>query len=282
LLGADIPAVAGLRPLHELFSAEADVKLAEAVQLFSSKDEGASHGGNMTEQEIKALQDTHAAEIAERDKQIQALTGQFAEMNKKFEQLSATTGSIDDARRNAEVAEAKARADAAEKARKAAETAAKVAKDAQEASEARERENAERLAALEADAKRNRIRELVASIKIPAFRPFVAQYADMASRVPGGETKVYVEDVNGGKVAALDQLTDLVKLLNNAGGNLLKVYSQNDKPELAEDSADKEVDRLAKKYAQDNKVDYATAVQRVLNDNPALKEAYVHRKPAAA
>jgi len=297
LLGADIPAVAGLRPLHELFAAEAgDVHTAEAINLFSSQGGNSTQEGHVTPEELKAMQDKHAAEVAERDKKIaeqqtaiDANGKALAELTKKFEDLSKSTSNLDDVRRNALVAESEARAKAADTARASAEAAAKAAKDAQEAAEAALKAERERVAAFEEQIRKGSIGKMVSSVTIPALRPLFAQFADMATRLQKYEAddrgRVYTVDVNGGKVSALEALEGHIKTINAAGATLFKVHSQNDKPELAEDSPDKEVDRLARKYMldhKDSKVDYATAVQRVLAENPTLKEAYVHRKPAVA
>ena len=306
LLGAEIPAVAGLRPLHELFSAEAgDVHTAEAINLFSSQDGDALHGGSMTEQEIKALQDRLAAAEAdkvERDKKAKedadkiakleadnkANAAALADLTKRFESLSVSAGDLDDVRKNALVAEAKAKADTAERARAAAEAKAKAEADARAAAEETLKAEREKTAKLEEDARRSRIEKLISSVKVPAVRAFVAQFADMATRVPEGQTKVYVQDLNGGKVEAFKALEDMIKLFNSESAKLFTIHSLDPgagKPDgLQHDAPDMEVDRLTKKYMQEHKdVSYTDAFNAVLAENPELKRAYVLRlKPQAA
>lgn len=294
LLGADIPAVAGLRPLHELFSAEAgEVHTAEAIQLFAAAN---PHGGSMTPEQVKELQDKLAAAEA-RNKELEAQAKAHAEAtakleadNKKnadglaeltarFEALSKGTNSIDDVRRNALVAEANAKADAERKAREASDAAAKAALAAKEAAESAITAEREKVAKLEEDARKVRIKDLIASVKIPAFRPLFAQYADLVTRQP--DTKVY--DLHGGEHAGLKALEDHIKMFNADSAKIFKVFSREEPIDGRQpDSPDMEVDKLTKQYMAEHKVAYTVAMQKVLDSNPALKEAYAKRSTAAA
>lgn len=301
LLGAEIPAVAGLRPLHELFSADAEVHNAEAIQLFSSEGEN-QHGGNtMSDEDTKKLQDeldaanSRAADLEAKAKaDAEALAKLQAEnksnadglasLTKRFEDMSRSNGNLDDVRRNAELTEAKAKAEAADKARIAAEARARAEADAREVAQTELKLNAERIAALEEDGRKRRIDSLVAAVKVPALRKFFAQYADMATRVREGEAKVYVNDLNGGKHEALAELEQAINLVNSDAAKLFTLYSKEDTEKLdgrQHDSPDMEVDRLAKKYQAEHKdVAYSDAMRIVLDANPELKEAYAKRRTA--
>jgi len=296
LLGADIPAVAGLRPLHELFADAGDVHTVEAH--YSSQ--GENHGGNkMTDDEVKALQ-TQLEEANLKNAELEAKAKADAEalakltadnktnadglatLTKRFEDMSRNNNNIDDVRRNAELAEARAKAESADKARLAAEASARAAREEAEAAQERIRLEQEKVAELEEKGRRTRIDRLVATVKVPAVRRFVAQYADMATRVPDGELKVYVQDLNGGKVEALRELEEVVKLFNPESAKLFTLHSTHE-DEIIDgrqpDSPDHQVDRLTKAYMKEHNVkDYAAAMKSVLDEDPGLKEAYVKRR----
>lgn len=289
LLGAEIPAVAGLKPLHELFSAEAVVKFGEAKTVVSSTDDQTpSNQANKDEQMSKELEEKLAkfeadltAEKAAREAaetKAKEAADKATEAEARVTQLSTqlqTTGvdtvlhSLGEREREAKFAQE----------RSARESAEKVAKAEKEAREAIERQYATEKAAreaLEETQRRDRIDRVASSCRIPALRPFVQQFVDLATKTP--DAKVYNE--KGESITALKAIEEFVTYANANAGKMLQLVSSQTK-DIREDGdgedAAAEVDKRARKYALDHKATYPDAMKAVLQEDPALGERYMRQ-----
>jgi hypothetical protein len=293
LLGAEIPAVAGLRPLHELFSAnDGEVHASEAVRFHSQEDT------EMTPEQIAELQaKVEAAEkaAAEERAKREAAEKQYAEQKtareaeekrrqEEQDRLKSLRKQIDNADAETQVKELSLRLDSAEKARKA-EEARNIALEA-ELKEYRER--AEKLAEQQ---RKDRIESVVKSCKIPALRTFVGQFLDLATR--NGEQKVYSSDNQ--PLSGITAVEEFVKYANANVGRIFTVVSgelpaDERRQQLGAMDSDGErvgveVDRKVKAYMQEHglkQADYSTAMKSVLDADPTLKEQYVRAQNRAA
>jgi hypothetical protein len=287
LLGAEIPAVAGLRPLHEHFSdASADaLKYADETPL--RPEPGASSAAanpktteasmNQEEQDklqadLKAAQEVAAAEKAKREAaeakvaalalQIPTGKGTLADAAKAIE-LAAQDGDVK--RLTGELNAAKKAADEEKEKRIAAERA---------------------IADHEAEVKRlseshrnNEIERVVATCRIPAFRPFVKHFLQVAAEAP--QARVYALDNK--EIEPTEAVQAMITWVNDNAKQLFTVYSRNSDEPPPSDDPGKEVDARVKKYRAANKdVDYETAMTAVFAADPALKVRYTQHSMNAA
>lgn len=258
LLGEEVPGVANLKPLHTLFDAgELEVHYS-AEQSIQKETEMA-----MTEEEIKQLvADTTTAAV-----------------NAALATFKQTTQD-DEATRAAKLAESLSKLSSDEKASKIAELTMELSsKETKLAAEAKARETAEadakaekaRVAELAEEARRTRMEKLVESCRIPALRPFVRQFADMASR----EAEVHVYDANGQKKLAMAELENFIAYANTNAARLFTIVSNEQGNHKNEANPAEEVDRRAKVYQSQHKdVTYQAAMHAVLDADPQLKAEY--------
>lgn len=123
------------------------------------------------------------------------------------------------------------------------------------------------------------IAEKVAAVKIPALRD---SFATLYSMAICRDTKVkhYSSvDKKESEVNLSEVLDQMVVHLNTKISGITKVYSIHDAPEdkpIVEDkvAAGNELDRLAKAYSLEHKVDYAAAITAVSRENPDLMKVY--------
>jgi hypothetical protein len=254
LLGAEIPAVAGLKPLHEMFDADAEVHNGADVRLFND-------GGDMTPEEVKVL-------LAEAIGPLVKQLGDLTASKQSSDDLSQSISNMQDNEAKRLAKEAMNRAEAAEKALKAE-------REAREAAEKVNADSSTRITKLEDDARRNKLYSLAETCRIPALRGYVQQFADLATR-NNADVKVY--DTNGREVSALKQVEDLIKYVNDNAARLFSITSSADvhKPT----GASEELARRAKAYQAEAKVPYLDAMRHVANEDPALKEAYARESAA--
>ena len=278
LLGAEIPAVAGLKPLHEMFATDAEVHAGTEVRLHAAAGERTKAGeinydkeqSIMDEKELKALTDRiDAAEKAAAEEKAKR-----EELEKKFAdaQSKAKKGSddLDSVRRAVagDIAEQEfrtlsAKADAAEK-------RATAEREAREAAEKRYEEDKSRFLKIEDDLRRDRIARVAETCRVPAIRTFVAQFLDLATRSPG--VKVY--DADGKEQAAAHAVEDFVKYVNANAHRLFVAHSTQDPASRRASDAGKELAEKARAYSLEHKVTYLDAMRAVVQGDPALKEAY--------
>lgn len=242
LLGAETPAVAGLKPLRESFDLDGEqfegihVYDLEKDTLMSDKDEkpGDGKGG-----------DEHTALIAEKDQQIAELTAKLEQAGKGDEDLALTVKKL--AEDNEALKQSVAQAN---EERRAAQIDAKVDK-------------------IRVPSLRDHFRALYdlasrAEVKTVAFASMVEGERKTADTAPA---------------AVID---DLAKRIEKLGDAMLREYAVHggdpDRPDVPPaDNAGAELDRLAKAYqAKHPDKSYGEAFSAVLSDpeNVALKRAY--------
>lgn len=307
LLGADIPAVANLRPLHEMFDdKDAEVhygedyetkdyakgniqalidsfgdwagdSFARCVEHLTGKDgiddpnklcawmhkqatgewpaQKHSQENIMNEEELKKfVGDAIAAAIA-------PVAASIADIAKAAPKVEPPLTSDDKAQRIAELTEASNKAEAARKA----------AADALAAAQTEAEQTATRIKTLEEESRRNRIEAVVESCRIPALRPFVRQYADLASR----EKDVHVYDAAGNKKPAMSELEQFIGYVNANAARLFSVVSVEDPNRKGAADPGEEVDRRIQQYrAEHPKATQHEALHAVLDADPVLKADY--------
>lgn len=279
LLGAEIPAVAGLRPLHELFSAED----ADAVTKQGTASTLTYKEASMTEDEIKKLnEDLAVAKKAAEDqaKKTEAAEKAAKEAADKIAALEAAvraSGSVDSTLRNLKDAENEAKLKTLSTNLEAAEKTAKAEREAREALERSATEQKERIAKLEENQRVAKLGEVAAKCRIPALRPFVQQFVDLATRQ--SDAKVYAQD--GTQIPAMSAVEAFVKYANDNAAKLFTIVSQHTDKNESDGDPQADLDVKVRKFMLDHKVDYEKAMDAVLASDPLLKAEYVRSFQAA-
>jgi hypothetical protein len=132
-----------------------------------------------------------------------------------------------------------------------------------------------RLAKLEDDRRRERIEAKVATLKVPAFRPFARAFYDLATHSDGAKRYALADPK---KSLSPEEIVDAwLAETNRNAARLFQVLSvqpkavDHDEPE----EASARVDYRVKKYlAAHPQTDYKTALRVVLDADPELKQAY--------
>ena len=292
LLGAEVPAVAGLTPLHkvEFAAASGFDNLAECEARLDVSDTAVAAAlSERLAAMVKLLSEKEhdAMTIKELSEKKAALEAQIAEMAKKGDKM--------DDKDKAELKQCRddlaafgAQIATLEQAEKDAGEAAK-AKDALVVANAR-------IAALE---KTNRERDLkakVAAITVPAFRPILRGLIEHALEHPETKLKVYAADKDGKETSAEKPLIELadgiVAQINAQAEKLFKAYDLAGISARAEGPEDGRPDEIvaarvaeyqAKNKDEDGKkVDYETAMVAVLKADPELAKRYETERGDAA
>lgn len=241
ILGGEIPAVAGLRPLYEYFSLHCPY--AGTYKEFAS-DDGAKFYFEDPQKGIEDMADPITKE------QFDALEKRYAALEKAMKDQ--------DAAREKLLADAKA----------AAEADAKRYKDELAARD-------QRLAALESERHKASVQAVADTCTVPALRPFVRVFQDLATRTAG--IKAYAAD--GKEEDATKIVSDFIAEINKNAAKLFTVHSKDTttRPEgtlTPTEASAKVAEKIAEYRAKDPKADYVTAMRAVLNADPELKTAY--------
>ena len=245
LLGAEIPGVADLKPLREVvFNMESGEVKAYKVELdMKENNQNNQKEDDMTPEEIKKMQDDLVA--------AQALVKEFeAKANEKTDdkskvlitQLEDTQKKLDDAVRLYEETNKKAKE-------------------------------------LEETQVKERIHRKVEDLKVPAFRPFMKLFYELATAEAEKIVK-FSENGKDEKTITAERVVDLcVNTLNKATEKLFRVetkidaFKRDDAP--VGDNPRVEVDSRVREYMEKNNVkDYSEAMDAVLRADPELKKAY--------
>lgn len=279
LLGAEIPAVAGLKPLHEMFDARAEAvhSGAEMVLVYGN---GGSQSMEVVEMDVKELQEAMKGVI---DAALAPVTKALSDESDARKELAAqvkalATGKGDDAAdadatiKRLEASGKGLEVDTYKRAAKAAEDLAKAERTAREAADSEKKASEARIAKLEDDARKGRTDRIASACRVPALRAHIAQFADLATR--GGDVKVYSDE--GKEVPALAAVEELVRYVNENAAKLFLAYSHEESPgEKGNGDASKELAIKTQEYMTANKgVSYVDAMRAVAAANPALKNAY--------
>ena len=284
LLGAEVPAVAGLTPLHKMeFAAEGEFERFTAHEqaldvspeaVFGCLNERASALiKQLSTQEYDMK--TKSQELQERldalTEQLDAIGQDGADDKKKAETIKQLSAEIE-----AVATEIKTltQQDAAERAALA---------------ESLKISNA-RIAELEADGRRRAVAEKVGGIKVPAFRPGLEAMYSYALSHAAEKVKVYAKDKEGKEIATDQTLVEIADAftvhVNAQAEKLFKSFAMTGSGAREEGNLDDPnedagvaLDRKAKAYmvAHPEVKDYMLALQRVQADNPELARQYAER-----
>lgn len=135
------------------------------------------------------------------------------------------------------------------------------------------------LTELQKTAREERIKGKVASLRVPAFRPFAQALLEAVA----GMTEVKEFSTDGGKTKKSltpEQVVDeMIGAINTHSEKLFKelAVEKHDRPAgAADDYTDPsaEVDRRTRDYCEKNKVDYTVGYKQVLRDDPELAKRY--------
>ena len=271
LLGAEVPAVAGLTPLHKLEF--------ELEQGFDSLAQ--------CEQSLDVSADALVAALSARVDGLINLVKEY-DMSKNTEKIASLEAKVATFEQQvAELKKAGKKEDDAEVKKLAADAASlrteiadlKKADDTDAENEALKK----RIAALEAEGRERALKEKLASVTVPAFRPLVRGLFEHAIAHPEAIVKAYA--TKDGKETATDvsmlaQVDGLVAEINRQVEHLFKsLASAGVTPRTEGDDTegrpDEQMDRKVKEYqAQHKDVSYEDAMVAVSKANPELARAY--------
>lgn len=253
LLGAAVPAVAGLKPVSESLGFSADVEGQESItatiEMFAEESESVEEAempdkDKLTEEqrEIKAKLDESIAKLAEAEAKVAALTEEV----EKGKQSKPDTFAESEERKALEA----------------------------------------KIATLEEKDRQGWRNGLVGACKIPALRRHVAIFADLASTKPEDEVFTFSETDKDGKIVSTemkprDAVESFVRDVN-ANAAILFQDTARAKHERAEDVEDvaitsyeagEKLHAFAMEIQKKNDgVDYAEALHRAREEHPDLKQ----------
>ncbi|MDZ4251324.1 MAG: hypothetical protein U1A72_01965 [Sulfuritalea sp.] len=289
LLGAEVPAVAGLTPLHKMefaadgeyekFTAHEDAlyvspqavfdclseRMSVLIQQFSSED--------ITMKTAKQLQD-----------ELKTLT----------ERLDAIgEGDLSDKDKDAEVKKL-----SADIAAVTSEIKLLTQHDADEREEltCKNKANEERIAQLEADARRRGVAEKVATVRVPAFRAGLEAMYAYALTHAAEKVRVYAKDDKGTETSAEKTLVEIadsfVTQINAQADKLFKTFAsvgivqrEDGSTEDPNEPANITIDRKAREYIAKHpelKGDYLAALTAAKAEDPDLARRYTEEASARA
>jgi hypothetical protein len=294
LLGADVPAVAGLTPLHKMEFAESgfdslaaceqELEIAKDAIIASLNERVAAMDVLLTEKDqdmktIKELKDAKAA--------LEAQIAAFSTKGDKMtdEEKAAMTKCQDDMKAFGEQITQleKAETDAKELAElRAARTTAEAARKADQ----------ERIAALEAKDRAREVSDRLSKCTVPAFRPAAEALYNYALANQETKVKYFAAPDKDGKRAesekTLPELVDgMIETINANAKHLFSVVSKGTDGKRPEgtslEDAGLEIDRLAQQRIRDKKSkDYDEAMDAVCAEHPELAKAYAEQQGHAA
>jgi TolA-binding protein len=280
LLGAEVPAVAGLVPLHKIkfaaegvqvFTSEAEVNVPDAAFMEALEARIAGIETFIDKEKQKMKLKSRTKRIAELSTELDTFKADMAKLRKK--------GKKDD---DDEVKELNDKISALET--KIAELKDEGADDETEQRLARlEAENA----SLRAEGRKVKVEKRVARCKIPAFRPQLA--ALFAHALENADTKVVVLSVDDKGKEKEEELTltavveGLVDQINDKAEKLFKPLASVDHSDRQDDNTDEdtpasvELDEKAEALRDEKPTVYKTysaAMQHVLKTDPDLRRRY--------
>ena len=276
LLGAEVPAVAGLTPMHKMqFAAPGEFdSLAEHEQELQIADRALL--------ESMSTRLTELATIINEQKELDTMT--IKELNAKIKELTeklAAVTSGDEDGKDEKLVEIKAELKALSE-----QAAALADLDSGDEKSRKELEASnKRIAELEANERRRNVADRVATLKVPAFKPAVTALYGYALEHAAVKVKVYSAPDKDGKVTeterTLAEIADtIVADINAQAERLFKTMTINGtvRAEGAElDDPQAEVDRRAKKLQLEKPTDYKSytdAMNAVLAADPELDAKY--------
>lgn len=296
LLGAEVPAVAGLVPLHKMeFAADGEFEKVFATEsplevsaqaMFECLSERMASIINLSETDMK----TKAEQLKELNDKLDAVNVKLlalagttdkdkdAAIKKLAEDMTAIRGEIKTLSESSDDADANTRELARQKAEK-------------EETEKRFKAQADQIEELRADARRREVASKVAALKVPAFRPALEALFAYALTHNAEKVKVYSKDKDGKEVPVEKTLADIadgiVADINAQATKLFATLAGSNTPrEEGSDNPDNpgaEVDKRAHALIADKKAKtYMEAVESVMAADPALAKAYNEQTSARA
>ena len=272
LLGAEVPAVAGLVPLHKMqFAEDGFDSVATCEQNLDVPSPAIA----------EALVERLAGLVAfsqhsqENDMDIKAL---FAEVKTLSEKLQALADDDTGADHTTEIRELTAQMTGIQTKIAEFSAAADTARAKDEADRAADKA---RIAQLEAGQRARDVSDRIAKLSVPALAGSVRALYVYALDNAEAKVKVY-STVDGKEVAADKSLVEVVDGfvadINAQAAKLFKQLGTNtngDRKDDAENAdAGAEVDKRTKEYAAKNKVDYSVAMDAVLQADTDLARSY--------
>ncbi len=284
LLGAEVPAVAELTPLHKMeFAAEGE------FDKFATHEEALDV---LPQAMFECLNERVAALVRQLSQEEHTMTTKAQQLQEQLDALTVRLNAIgeDDADDKTKAEQIKELS--SEIASVTAEIKLLTQSDASERAAQADAIKAAnvRIAELEADARRRSVAEKVATVKVPAFRPGMEAMYAYALTHSAEKVKVYSKDKDGKETAADQTLVDIadafVTHINAQADRLFKVYATTGAVQRAEGSEDDPnedagvaLDRKAKAYmlAHPEVKDYLDALQAVKATEPELARRYSQR-----
>lgn len=272
LLGVDVPAVAGLTPLHKVqFAGEDDgVVVHTAEQALEVSAQAMAEtlaervAGLIKVMEAKgSTSEEHDMNIKELQAKVKLLTEQMKKLGE---------GKTDEERNDIKTMAASIAAltDEIDKIEKADNSKALTEANA-------------KIASLEAKDRNREVQAKVAAVKVPAFRPSTQALYAYAMEHTDVKLKVYAKDKDGKDVAAEKSLVEVVDAfvaeINAQGEKWFKSFARTGETrseDTEEEHAQDEVDKRVKKYLIDHpevKL-YSVAMEKVLASDGELAKRY--------
>lgn len=297
LLGAEVPAVANLTPLHKMeFAAEGDFEKLFTVEgaldvpaqaMYECLAERMSSIIETFNNEEDNDMKTKAQQLKELNEQLAALTGKLttltggteAERAIQLKTLTAEVSKISDA--------IKVLSEQTDDGETTAEKAARKAAD--EATTAALKAANDQITELQADARRRAVAEKVSTLKVPAFRSALEAMYAYAMLHAAEKVKVYSKDKDGKEISADQNLVDIadsfVAGINAQAEKLFKAFASAGMVNRDEGATDpnpgNELDARVKEYLAKNPTvkNYEDAMNAVLAASPELAKAYREGAP---
>lgn len=288
LLGAEVPAVAGLKPLHKMEFAA----VGEFEKEFASDDApltvSAQAMFESLSERMAVLINYQESDMKLRDKQIKKFTDDLAEITKQIAALAGSSDKDKDAKvaeLNKKLAEVQTELKTLSEEDDDDTTARALAEQRKEneALQAQLKATQQSVESLTADSRRRAVAEVVGTIKVPAFRPAFEALTAYALLHSAETVKVYSKDKDGKDVTADQSLLTicqgLIGQVNSQAEHLFKVHAANGTV-IREDGSEEadpqmEVDKRAKKLVADGKAKlYSEAVAAVLATDTVLAKKY--------
>lgn len=282
LLGAEVPAVANLTPLHKMEFAEFDA--LEKTAAFDSKLEVGQQA--ILDALVQRVSDVTKLmkefDMSKNTAKLATLQTQVAEFGKKMDELKKGGKKPEDQ----EYKDLQAQI---ERVQAEIKTLSEQDKDSEETERLRQQ-----VSELQADKRAREIKERCAALKVPAFRPAIhALYSYLLEKGAGEKVKIYSLPDKDGKVTTsektlVEAVDAIVSEINGQADRLFKAHAAPGSARRSEggehdDDPGVEVDRLALELQRKQPTVYKTydaALDAVLADNEELAGKYREQQNA--
>lgn len=285
LLGAEVPAVANLVPLHKVEFAEGEFEKALFTEDSKLSVSAEAVFECLSERLVKIIREGDV-DMKTKAEQLKELSAKIADATKQIAELGAGSDKDKEAKIKT-LSESIAKLSDEVKALSAAEDGdLKKLQEEREQDAAKLKKAEEEIAQMRAESRARKASEKTATVKVPAFRPAFSALYTYAVEHEAEKVKVYSKDKDGKEVATektfIEVIDGLAGDINAQAERLFKALAQSGTPvrtEGTEPAADaevgNEVDRLTKQYMREKSVkEYSVAMQAVLEGDPQLAQRY--------